>query len=100
MKCEYKNYLYIYNIKLVEENIQFNTIAPSKGKNKQNNTKGKRPLIESKYQKKIVKNNNNKATFKKKTSTCYKCGKIGYYLKYCQLENKINSLKISINSKI
>ena len=21
MKCEYKNYLYIYNIKLIEENI-------------------------------------------------------------------------------
>ena len=60
-------------------------VAPSKRKGKQNNIKGKKPSIESNFQKKFVKNNTNKsksfnkATFKKKTPTCYKCGQVGHY---------------------
>ena len=76
-------------------------VAPSKRKNKQNNINGKKTSTESKCYKKFVKNDTNKSKssnktiFKKKTPTCYKCGKVGYYSKDCQLENKINSLKIS-----
>ena len=76
-------------------------MAPSKRKSKQNNIKGKKTSIESQYQKKFVKNNTNKSKsfnktiFKKKTPTCYKCGKVCHYSKDCQLKNKINSLKIS-----
>ena len=73
-------------------------VAPSKRKNKQNKIKGKKLYIESKFQKKFVKStpnkskSSNKTTLKKKTPTCYKCGKVGHYSKDCQLENKINSL--------
>ena len=73
-------------------------IAPSKRKNKQKKIKSKKPYIESKFQKKFVKStpnkskSSNKTTLKKKTPTCYKCGKVGHYSKDCQLENKINSL--------
>ena len=74
----------------------YNTIvAHSKRKNKQNNIKGKKSSTESKFQKKFLKNTNrskssNKTTFKKKTPTCYKYGKVGHYSKDCQLENKSN----------
>ena len=75
-------------------------MAPSKRKGKQNNIKGKKPSTESKYQNKFVKNTNkskssNKAIFKRKTPTCYKCGKVSHYSKDCQLENKINFLEIN-----
>ena len=56
-------------------------MAPSKRKGKQNNIKGKKPSTES--------------TLKKKTPTCYNCGKVGHYSKDCQLENKINFLEIN-----
>ena len=76
-------------------------IAPSKRKNRQNNTEGKKPLIESKFQKKFEKFNPNKSktsnetTLKRKTPTCYKCSKVGHYSKDYKLERKINFLKIS-----
>ena len=70
-------------------------------KKKNNNVKGKKHSIESKFQKKFVKFNPNisksssKSTLKRKTPTYYKCGKISHTKKDCQLENKINSLEIS-----
>ena len=85
----------------------YNTLATlsKRKKNKQNNTKSHKTSNESKFQKKNIKPNNKskstcKSNFKKKTPTCYKCGKVSHYSKDCQLENKINSLEISDKFKI